>query len=143
MRPKFRIEGLDEMDERLRRVGDALQDRDQVVPVLMNALEPVAERARQIVPVRSGKLRDDITVSDQAEGESSNELAAYVGPTPDAYYAADVEMGRPAEISASGREYDATQAHPFMRPAWDEQESEIVHSVADGLTDLLHRAAKG
>lgn len=143
MRPRFRIEGFEQMDQRLQRVGDALQDRDQVVPVLINALEPVAQRAREIVPVRSGRLRGDITVSDRADGGSSKELAAYVGPSPDAYYAVDVEMGRPAQISASGREYDATQPHPFMRPAWDEQESDIPQAVADGLTDILHRAAKG
>jgi hypothetical protein len=110
----------------------------------MDALDPVAERARQIVPVRSGRLRDDIAVSDQAaNGAVEHGVAAYVGPSVDAFYAEDVEYGRPASISASGREHDATRPHPFMRPAWDEEVDGLIDRAAAGIGKLVQRKARG
>lgn len=144
MPARFKVEGGDDLDRNLAAASDLMRDPAVVMPVLQDALAPVAEAARGIVPVRSGRLRSDIGVSDRAEGDLGQRgIAAYVGPSVDAYYAVDVERGRPPSVSPSGREYDATRPHPFMRPAWDQQEDAILPAVAKGLGEVLKRNLKG
>lgn len=144
MRTRFVIEGFDDFDRNLALASDLMRDRELVDPVLHDALAPVAEAARSIVPVRSGRLRDDILVSDSAEDDRSDgDIVAYVGPSTDAFYAEDVERGRPASVSASGREYDATRPHPFMRPAWDQESDGILPALGRGLGEMLKRKLKG
>lgn len=144
MRTRFVMEGLDDLDRNLALASDLMRDRELASPVVQDALAPIAEVARNIVPVRSGRLRDDISVSDRAEGDRSDgDIVAYVGPSIDAFYAEDVELGRPASVSASGREYDATRPHPFMRPAWDQESDGILPALARGLAEMLKRNLKG
>jgi HK97 gp10 family phage protein len=139
----FAIEGFDEIDIKLASIGDIVSDRDRAMPIMLDALEPVAERARQIAPVRTGRLRDDIVTSETAEGGLDEGITAYVGPSVDAFYAEDVEFGRPASISPSGREWDAVDAQPFMRPAWDAEESAVIDRLGAGLRRIVSQAAKG
>lgn len=144
MPARFRVEGGDDFDRNLAAASDLMRDPDVVMPILQDALSSVVDAARGIVPVRSGRLRDDIGVSDQAEGALGQRgIAAYVGPSVDAYYAVDVEKGRPPSVGADGREYDATRPHPFMRPAWDQEEDGILPAVAQGLGEVLKRNLKG
>lgn len=144
MPAKLRIEGGDAFDRNLVDLRDIMQDPNVVVPVLEDALAPVAEAARRIVPVRSGRLRDDIEVSDQAADDPGHSgIAAFVGPNTDAFYAEDVELGRPASISRSGREYDAIRPKPFMRPAWEQESDGLLPAVAHGLGEALRRKLKG
>ncbi|HEX8382447.1 MAG TPA: hypothetical protein VF592_03630 [Sphingomonas sp.] len=144
MRTGFKISGFGEMDRRLLAVDRAMDDNREVMAVLLAALEPVAEGARQIVPVRSGKLRREIATSDRAlDAPAERGIAAYVGPSVAAEYADEVEMGRPARVEPSGREHDATRPHPYMRPSWDAEVANMPASVADGLGRLIKRAAEG
>lgn len=144
MRARMEVDGFDDMDQRLGAIERLGTSRSAILPVMVETLEPVAEHARQIVSVRTGRLRSDITVSDRvADNDFDQGLAAYVGPTIDAFYAEDVEFGRPSSISASGREHDATRPHPFMRPAWDAEVRGLLGRLADGFTRLLQRAAGG
>ena len=144
MRTRFEIEGLDDLDDNLARAAELMSDPAVVMPVLLEALEPVAQTAKGIVHVRTGRLRDGISVSDRAEGaESERGIAAYVGPSADADYAIDVEVGRPPSVGATGREYDATRAYPYMRPAWNQNSDGILPATADGLGKVLARELKG
>lgn len=141
-RAGFAIEGFDEVDLKLSSIGSVVTDRDRVMPIMLDALEPVAERARHIAPVSTGRLRDDISTSETAEDEFDDGITAYVGPSIDAFYAEDVEFGRPASISQSGREWDAVDAQPFMRPSWDAEDSAVIDRLGAGLRRIVARAAK-
>lgn len=137
------VEGFDDADDALAAIGAAPANPDRVMPAMLDALQPVAERAKEIVPVQTGRLRDDIDVSDRADGAGEGGLAAYVGPSVDAFYAEDVEFGRPASISRSGREWDAVEAEPYMRPAWDAEQDGVLPRLGKGLGRVLSAAAKG
>ena len=144
MRTGFRIEGLDDLDKNLARAAELMNDPDVVQPVLHDALEPVSDAAKAIVHVRTGHLRDAIGVSDQADGGGSERgIAAYVGPSVDADYAVDVEIGRPPSVGVDGREYDGTRAYPYMRPAWNQNSDGVLPATADGLGKVLARELKG
>ena len=143
MPARLHIEGAEDMDRRLVGIGKDASDPAMVLPILMEALEPVAERAREIVPVRSGRLQNDIGVSDRAiDADAERGVAAYVGPDADAFYAEDVEFGRPASVSRSGRHWDEVPPNPFMRPAWDMESDSIIERVADGLGRVIERAGR-
>lgn len=144
MRTRFEIEGLDDLDDNLARAAELMSDPDIVEPVLQEALSPVSDAAKAIVHVRTGRLRDAIGVSDRAGGGGGERgITAYVGPSVDADYAVDVEIGRPPSVGADGREYDATRAYPYMRPAWNQNSDGILPATADGLGKVLARELKG
>ena len=59
---KVRIEGLSELKAALRALPDATA-KNVVRRVLSKRGEPIAERARQLVPVDKGELKASIAVS--------------------------------------------------------------------------------
>lgn len=66
MKTTVRIEGLKELDDTLEALIEATSSRTAKAVIrkaLIDAGEPMAERARQLVPARSGKLRASIGIS--------------------------------------------------------------------------------
>ena len=92
--------------------------RDALVPELL----AVAQDARTLCPVQSGRLRESISVRMQEEGASGEVVAS-------APYAAIVELG-----SAAGA------ARPFLYPAFMARRMELTGRVAEA---ALRRAGSG
>lgn len=113
---KLTLEGIEEAIAAIAQVGNRVHNR--IGDNAAEALEPVAITARQLVPVRSGDLRDSIVVSNKfsegAEftgGRGVNII--YVGPlSSDVFYAWFLEFGTV---------YMAAQ--PFLIPAVDQNEA--------------------
>ncbi len=97
---------------------------DQVQQVLMNGAIRVAERAREMVPVRTGHLLASIR-ADLGDAEDGSEAFSPVTVVADAAYASYVEFGT-----------SRMEAEPFMQPAVEEIEPEIMEEVDAILAEL-------
>jgi len=132
-----RIEGLAELQEALRELPDATA-RNVLRRVAKEVLEPIAERARQLVPVNDGRLRDSIKVSgslsrrqkSQFQRTDPNDVVMFAGAgaLPQAHM---MEFGT---IDVAPR--------PFMRPAWDSGKQPLLDTLKDILWAQIEKAAK-
>src|SRR3989442_9076386 len=95
---------------------------DEVQNILHDGARRVAERAREIVPVRSGRLRDSIIVEGggiEADVDEAFQPIAVVATAP---YASFVEDGT-----------SKMTPRPFLEPALGEIEPEVMAEVDDVL----------
>lgn len=111
----FGSKGFRELDRSLARLERGIPADEQRAALRAGA-QVIADEARRLAPVLSGRLRDSIRVvdagavgADVAAGE--NGLAVFIGPVGstdegDVYYARFQEEGT-----------STMRAHPFMRPA--------------------------
>ncbi|BBD01841.1 HK97-gp10 family putative phage morphogenesis protein [Sphingobium sp. YG1] len=122
----MKLHGVEQMMRTLKRIQLAVDDRVQT-RVALNAAEIVADRARQLAPVDTGRLRDSIGVSLTPPSEMSFSIRGegvrvFIGPAADVAYAPYVEFGTWRQA-----------AHPFMRPALDLTRDEVQQAIAHGL----------
>ncbi len=120
---EVQIENAGDIDRLLQTLPPEMFDRVQ--HVLMNGAIRVAERARELVPVRTGHLLASIR-ADLGDAEDSSEGAfSPVTVVADAPYASYVEFGT-----------SRMEAEPFMQPAVEEIEPEIMEEVDAILEEL-------
>lgn len=122
----MKMHGVEEMMRTLKRIQTAVDDH-VTTRVALNAAEIVADRARQLAPVDTGRLRDSIGVSLTPPREMSFSIRGegvrvFIGPAADVIYAPYVEFGTWRQA-----------AHPFMRPALDLTRDEVQQAIAHGL----------
>ncbi len=97
---------------------------ERVQQVLMNGAVRIAERARELVPVRTGHLLASIR-AELGNGEVEGETFDPVRVTADTPYASFVEFGT-----------SRMEAEPFLGPATEEIEPEILEEVDTILAEL-------
>ena len=110
----------------LKRLQTAI-DREAQTRILLRAGNVVADRAKQLAPVDTGRLRDSIGVSTIAPKEMSfsirhDDVRVFIGPAADVWYAPYVEFGTWKH-----------EGHPFMRPAMDQTRDDVARVIAHGL----------
>lgn len=96
----------------------------RVQQVLQNGAVRLAERAREIVPVRTGHLLASIRakLGEDVETEAAFSPVQVIADTP---YASFVEFGT-----------SRMDPQPFLRPAAEETEPEILEEVDNVLSEL-------
>lgn len=109
------IKGTEELTRRLQMLSDAVA-ADALKEAALAGAEVVLADAKVRVPVRTGNLRDSLEANvslvqrDRAEVE--------VGPNDDGFYGYWIERGKKGYA-----------AHPFLRPALDENcDKAIAHA---------------
>jgi HK97 gp10 family phage protein len=133
---KVRIEGLSQLKAALRALPDATA-KNVVRRVLRKRGEPVAERARQLVPVDKGELKASIAVSTkltrrqrarhQKFGPDDIEVFIGAGPHPQAH------------MQEFGTVKDPRQ--PYLRPAWDAERMGVLEGIKEDLWAEIEKAA--
>src|SRR3569833_558362 len=83
----FSIEGMDKLDETLERLAKDMASPSVAENAMIAAGQPIAERARQLTPVETGRLRGSIDVVPIGSKEGQ---AAVVAQAPHAHL---VEFG--------------------------------------------------
>jgi HK97 gp10 family phage protein len=134
---RVHVEGLAELETALRRLPDATA-KNVLRRVGRKRLAPVAERARELVPVGQGELRDSIAVSTRLtrrqrgkhtkDGVDDVEVFAGAGPHPQAH------------LQEFGTEHHGPQS--FMRPAWDAEKDGVLAGIKADLVDEIGKAVK-
>ncbi|MFN3766691.1 MAG: HK97-gp10 family putative phage morphogenesis protein [Aliihoeflea sp.] len=129
----FKADGFDRLDRQLARLAKptVAQKRE----ALRLGAEIIADEMRRLAPVRSGRLRDSITVKviGMAAAERQVDVrgtTVLIGPRQggknDPFYAFMVEFGT---VNVA--------AHPFARPAWDAKNAEAGAVVMSSLTEAM------
>lgn len=136
---KVRIEGLAELDAALGELGKSA-GKAVLRRVGIRSLAPLIAKAKTLVPVDDGDLRDSLKVTTKlsqrqrrqhrklvAEGKASVEMFAGASALPHAHL---VEFG--AHHMA---------AQPFMRPAWDSEKENVLNIIKTELGDEIVKTA--
>lgn len=166
MKTTLKVYGLKELDAAIAELIDSTSSataKNAIRRGLIEAAEPMAERARQLVPVRSGALRDSITVSARLKnsvGKAAFAQAKRAGLSDTEAVAATRRAQREARGEAPSVEVyvgpsgaPASRAHltefgtakaaaqPFMRPAFDATVREVVERTAEAVGQQIQKAA--
>ena len=110
------VKGLDNLSNYLRSIP--LKLRQPVHNALQQGGELIADKARQIVPVRTGYLKS--TIYSKVKGNWNIEVGAY------APYGGYVEYGTSRQ-----------RAQPYLRPAFYENRAKIVELVRQAVKQAL------
>lgn len=126
---KVKIEGLKELDKQLGRLAVST-GKGAVRRALKKGGEPLARKARRLVPTRNYDLQESIDVSSSAKPAARKQSAVemYVGP------------GRhPQAITQEfGTWFHAPQA--YMRPAWDQTQKQVLDEVSFSLFEEINKS---
>ena len=131
------IIGLDQFKAQLERLSDAA-NADALANAVTAGLMLIQNAAKQKAPVDTGNLKRSIHI--EIEEKRKNYAMGVVGT--DVVYAAIQEFGGIVKNAfGRGEQYTVTiPAHPYMRPAWDENIAAAKREVGDALTALMQAA---
>jgi HK97 gp10 family phage protein len=126
----IKLTGFAELEAKLKRIGPRAA-RKVGAKAIREAAKPIIDKAKALVPVRTGKLEDSITyVATRARG--NQQLSGKVGfKTPASRYAHFVEYGTA---------HNSPQ--PFMRPAIDSQAENSIAIMGKVMWDGVAAEAK-
>ncbi len=125
------ITGVEQVQRRLNGASRMLNGRG-LLPALRAAALVVQNDAKRRAPVLTGTLRRSIHTEDRGSH------AVSVGT--DVPYAARQEFGF-AGTDSLGRTYQQS-ARPYLRPALDENRTEMEREFADALEELLRASLR-
>lgn len=137
MTMKMDVTGLDDLQAMLLSLGTAARQEGALRRAMTDALEPTAERARELVPVRTGNLKRSIVISDRAKGvaKDPDAVTVYLGASQ-----AKGARGRHAHLLEFGTV--KMSPRPFLRPAWDQDGDAMLRRLADNLRTQIEAAVK-
>ena len=148
MANELHVSGLSELDKLLKELPARIEGN--IMRGAMRAGAKVfADRAKQMVPVKSGQLRDSIKVSTRSKRGRVSATVRAGGKK--AFYAHMVEFGtarhfiKPrkrkslffAGIAREVVDHPGASPKPFMRPALDGGQVEAVNAAADYIRKRL------
>ena len=128
----MRVEGLSDLVESLQELPKATSTNVQK-RALKEAADPIMEEAQRLAPVRTGYLRQHITVSSKlsprqkAKSPKAAKVEVYVGP-PSMARAIVAEFGSIKQ-----------KPHAFMRPAWDANKRTAFLRIRDILAEEIEK----
>lgn len=149
---ELNVKGLAELDKLLKELPAKVEGN--IMRGAMRAGAKVFEdRAKQMVPVKSGQLRDSIKVSTRSKRGRVSATVTAGGKK--AFYAHMVEFGtarhfiKPksrkslffAGMAKEVVDHPGATAKPFMRPALDGGQAEAVNAAADYIRKRLAKEA--
>lgn len=133
----FKVEGLVELDQALGELASIGQAKGVLRRVGREALVPFDESWRAKAPREEGHLAESggvgskLTRSQRKAHRRTSTVEVFAGPG-----------GHPSAVQQEfGNENHAAQ--PYVRPAWDETQEQVLDRVADGLgTEIAKVAAR-
>ena len=134
------IEGLDELVKLFDKFGD------DAIPHIKAAADDAGDvilsKAKQKVPVKEGKLRDNLKLT-KAKGTKSNpyNITAKVGFSSKTAHGVPLELGH--RLVYFGKQTDAkVEGKPFLRPAADESKNDVEQAITQALDKALKELDK-
>lgn len=124
------IKGL---TKRLRNIKDPKAKNRIMRNGLTAGARVIRDRAKELAPIRYGDLQRDIIARSRRQRRGSNEIRATVTMkkgSRSARIAHLVEFGtRPHEIKKLKAQHPGARAKPFLRPAADESDVEVLDAI--------------
>jgi HK97 gp10 family phage protein len=133
----MKVQGFEALQQALINLGSVARQNTALKRAMGNALEPTADIARALVPVRTGNLKRSIIVSDTARSAPRNAdvIAMYMG----ASYSKGAR-GRHAHFLEFGTVN--MRPRPFLRPAWDQDGDALLRRLSHELSMQIEAAVK-
>lgn len=150
LRDTVHVKGLTELDAVLSTLTLKLQ-RNVMRGALRAGSKVQLQRARQLVPVKQGALRDSLRIRTSVRrGVVRSRLIA---GNAKAFYAHMVEFGTAAHyikpktasslfiagLLRQGAQHPGASKHPFMRPALDATVADATRAIADYIRARLNK----
>lgn len=129
-----KIEGLEQLISKLNSLPDKLEKKVVRTAVRKGAIL-IRNKAREKAPIGTGTLKKSIKIRSNRAGNGV--VSFKIGPTNDKKKGTDIFYGRFQEFGTS-----KMPAHPYMRPAYDESESEVLDAVINEIKSKLNEAIK-
>ena len=120
-----KVEGLADLERALRELPQA-NAKAVLRRTMKQAGEPVAKTARALVPKEHGYLAESIDVSPKLSSRQAtmnnkqSPVEMYIGPGTD-------PAGHLQEFGTGPGHH----AQPFLRPAWDQHQTEVLDTIAN------------
>lgn len=155
---RLKIEGLADLEKSLDNLSKAV-GRNVLRRSMRKAAEPMAEMARELAPVRTGKLRESIKFGSLLNGsqrklqrkltlEERTAIELFLGPS---YVKGSggrvghlVEFGTKPHLNGGlfpGTMHPGTAPQPFMRPAFDAEARPTIDRLGPILWSEIEKAA--
>ncbi len=131
----MKISGFRELSDALGELKKSTE-RSVLRRTAVKALQPFVDRAKQLVPVHEGYLRDSIVIGTQLSKRAK--AADRVEPRSGVRVFAGT-----ANRNAVPREFGSIRspAHPYARPAWDATKDGILDQVKTDLAADIEKTA--
>lgn len=137
----IKTQGFKEMDAALGEFSKATA-RNILKRAGLKALEPVVTTAKGRVHRRTGELQESIEASDKLSprqkrlNRQPSTVELYAGP------AGDAETKAPPQGTFEEFGTEDHPPHPFLRPAWDTNQSQVLETVKDELGGEIEKATQ-
>ena len=120
------LTGVDEILNKLQQMGINISRLEN--KALKNAAEPVLEDAKANVPVRTGKLKKGLKITNVKKKEGVKYILVGVdrGDNSEIFYGKFVEFGT-----------SKMPAKPFLQPAYEKNKDNIQKTIANTLKEGL------
>lgn len=125
--PTFELLGDEEMAAALVQMGEEVIA--EIEGIVLEAARPLLLEIKAAAPRDSGDMANSIGLS-KLQPKGNLTAAVAVGPKKDFYYWLFNEMGAPGHNQP---------ARPFIRPAYDKLEHQILDDIAAGINKILER----
>lgn len=131
----FHVEGLRELDAALGDLPKATA-KNTMRRVLLKGGEPIVDAAKRLAPELSGDLKTSLDVSTKLSARQKRENRR----NPSQSYV-EAYAGAGALPQAHLREFGADHhaPDPFMRPAWDSTQDEVLDGIKADLTAEIEK----
>ena len=120
------LTGVDEILNKLQQMGANISRLEN--KALRNAAEPVLEDAKANVPVRTGKLKKGLKITNVKKKEGVKYILVGVdrGDNSEIFYSKFIEFGT-----------SKMSARPFLQPAYEKNKDNIQKTIANTLKEGL------
>jgi len=120
------LTGVDEILNKLQQMGANISRLEN--KALRNAAEPVLEDAKANVPVRTGKLKKGLKITNVKKKEGIKYILVGVdrGDNSEIFYSKFIEFGT-----------SKMSARPFLQPAYEKNKDNIQKTIANTLKEGL------
>jgi len=131
----IRIEGLRELERNLKELSRATA-KNVMKRALMDAGQPVADKAEGLAPVRTGRLQKSIDIGgsltrrQRSTSPRRSAVEVYIGVS------RSLPQGHLQEFGTV-----SNKPQPFLRPAWDGLKMAVLERIKDSLWAEISKAA--
>ncbi len=134
MNVKLTATGVNQIDQVLKGLPNQLQHR-VLQAAHAEASNPLLAKAKSIVPVRTGKLKNSISVNKPSITRASQIGIVEVGPM-GVNYGSFVEFGHNL-VTRSGVKIGFVKERPYLKPAFDQTKGIVIQNITNSIAKKL------
>lgn len=139
---KIKLEGFNELEAALVNDLPRATAKSVLRRTAINAMKPIEERAKQLVPVDDGQLRDSIQTRPVRAKRQRGSVRYAASEGVEVHTGPRANKGQPLGGNAAWQEFGTVKqaAQPYMRPSADFEAEAVIDIVRDELKAQIDKA---